>query len=117
MPKSINELTEALDQFAKERDWDKFHSPKNLTMALSGEVGELTELFQWITEEESHNLTEKQKARVKEELADVFLYLLRLADKTGVDLICAAHEKISINEDKYPIEKSYGSAKKYTEFD
>lgn len=117
MSESINKLTEALEQFAKKRDWDKFHSPKNLVMALSGEVGELTELLQWLTEEESQNLTEKQKARVKEELADVFLYLLRLSDKTGVNLIDAAYEKISINEAKYPIEKSYGSAKKYTDFD
>lgn len=117
MSQNIDELTKALNRFANERDWDKYHSPKNLTMALSGEVGELTELFQWLTEEESQNLTEKQKAKVSEELADIFLYLLRLADKTGVDLISAAHEKISINAAKYPIEKSFGNARKYTEFE
>ncbi|MCZ4295118.1 nucleotide pyrophosphohydrolase [Vibrio sinaloensis] len=117
MTQNINELIKALNRFAKERDWDKYHSPKNLTMALSGEVGELTELFQWLTEEESQNLTEKQKEKVSEELADIFLYLLHLADKTSVDLISAAHEKMSINAAKYPIEKSYGSAQKYTQFD
>ena len=117
MTKNIEELTEALNRFSEERDWERFHSPKNLTMALSGEVGELAELFQWLTEEESQNLGEQQKVRVTQELADIFLYLLLLADKTGVNLIDAAREKIAINETKYPIDKSYGNAKKYTEFD
>ncbi|HDM8219595.1 nucleotide pyrophosphohydrolase [Vibrio campbellii] len=117
MSNNTDELTEKLRRFAEKRDWDKFHSPKNLTMALSGEVGELTELFQWLTEEESQNLTVQQKEKISEELADIFLYLLRIADKIDIDLINAAHEKIITNEAKYPIEKCYGNAKKYTEFE
>jgi len=75
MTTNIDELTKAINQFASERDWDKFHSPKNLSMALSGETGELIEIFQWLTEEESYHLTKKQQTKVSEELADIFLYL------------------------------------------
>lgn len=112
---NIKEIQESLKVFAQERDWDKFHSPKNLAMALSGEAGELTEIFQWLTPNESTNLTTAQKAKVEEELADVFLYLLRLADKTDIDIIEASHKKIIKNAEKYPIEKSFGNATKYTE--
>jgi len=114
---SIRELQERQRIFAKERDWEQFHTPKNLVMALSGEVGELTEVFQWLTEEQSRSVIDdpKKMKQAEEEVADIFLYLIRLADKLGIDIIEAASDKIKKNEQKYPIEKSYGSAKKYTE--
>ncbi len=111
----LKRLQSALVDFANDRDWNQFHSPKNLVMALSGEAGELAEVFQWLTEEESQNLTGKQQERAEEEIADVFLYLLRLSDKLGIDLIEAASEKLKVNEEKYPVDRSYGTAKKYTE--
>lgn len=113
---NLDEIKEKLRQFAIARDWDQFHSPKNLSMALAGEVGELLELFQWLTEEQSNNLSREQRGAVEEEVADVFLYLLRLADKLGVDLLKAANSKIIINEQKYPVDKVKGSPKKYTEY-
>jgi|SRR5690606_13096307 len=112
----MDEIKEKLRQFAMARDWDQFHSPKNLSMALAGEVGELLELFQWLTEEQSNNLSREQRAAVEEEVADVFLYLLRMADKLGIDLLSAANNKIIINEQKYPVDKVKGSSKKYTEY-
>lgn len=112
----LDDIKEKLRQFAQARDWDQFHSPKNLSMALAGETGELLELFQWLTEEQSRNLTQKQNKAVEEEIADVFLYLLRLADKLSVDLLEAAKNKMTINEQKYPVSKVKGSPKKYTEY-
>lgn len=112
----LDEIKEKLRQFALARDWDQFHSPKNLSMALAGEVGELLELLQWLTEEQSKNLTREQRKAVEEEVADIFLYLLRLADRLGVDLLEAAKSKIIINEQKYPVDKVKGSSKKYTEY-
>ncbi|EJL6395949.1 nucleotide pyrophosphohydrolase [Vibrio navarrensis] len=113
--KELDTLVSKLEQFAQNRDWDKFHSPKNLSMALAGEVGELLEVFQWLTEPESQNLTSEQKRRAEEEIADVFLYLLRLSDKLDIDLIEAANKKLDLNETKYPAERCYGTARKYTE--
>lgn len=112
----LDEIKEKLRQFAQARDWNQFHSPKNLSMALAGEAGELLELFQWLTEEQSKNLTREQHKAVEEEVADVFLYLLRLADRLGVDLLEAANNKMIINEQKYPVDKVKGSPKKYTEY-
>lgn len=111
----IHQLQERLKQFSDDRDWGKFHSPKNLVMALTGEVGELTELFQWLTEEESRQIMQDpdMARRVNEEMADVFLYLIRLASVLGVDLSEAAQAKIAINESRYPVELSRGSAAKY----
>ncbi|WP_045371717.1 nucleotide pyrophosphohydrolase [Vibrio campbellii] len=109
----LKQLQIKLQKFAKERDWEKFHSPKNLAMALSGEVGELIEHFQWLTEEESHNLSDKGKSLVEEEMADVFLYLLRLADKTDINLLDVSLRKLELNAVKYPIAKSYGVSTKY----
>lgn len=117
--KKMNDLDEIkikLRQFALAREWDQFHSPKNLSMALMVEAGELLEQFQWLTEDQSINLTMKQLDAAKEEMADVFLYLLQLADKLNVDLLEAAKRKINKNETKYPPEKVKGSAKKYTEY-
>lgn len=113
--KDLEDLKMKLAQFAQDRDWDKFHSPKNLVMALAGESGELVELFQWLTESDSRNLSNKQKHRVKEEIADVFLYLLRLSAKLDIDLIEAANNKILKNEVKYPIERCYGLSNKHTD--
>lgn len=113
-----NELTKLqhdLAEFASERDWDKFHSPKILSMAMSVEAGELVEIFQWLTEEESRSLTQKQQLRAEEEIADVFLYLLRIADKLNVDLIQIAKNKIAINAEKYPVVACYSSAAKYSD--
>ncbi len=108
-------LRDALRRFAADRDWNKFHSPKNLASALAVESAELLEHFQWLTEEESAALDEPARARVSEELADVLLYLIRLADRLDVDLMAAARAKIGRNAEKYPIEKARGVARKYNE--
>ncbi len=116
MAKDIKKLTEELRKFAKDRDWEQFHSPKNLSMALSVEAGELVEKFQWLTEQQSFELTEKKKQEVEEEIGDILIYLVRIADQLNVDLIQAATEKLKQNAEKYPIEKAKGKADKYTEF-
>ena len=113
---ALQALREAMRRFAAERDWDQFHSPKNLAAALSVEAAELLEHFQWLTEEASRALPEPAKARVAEEMADVLLYLVRLADKLDVDLEAAAVAKIARNAQKYPVDKARGSMRKYTEF-
>jgi NTP pyrophosphatase (non-canonical NTP hydrolase) len=115
-PDTLLELRDALRRFAAERDWDRYHSPKNLAAALAVEAAELLEPFQWLTEEESRRLEPGQLAAVREEMADVLLYLLRLADRLDVDLAQAAREKIGRNAEKYPVEKARGSSRKYTEF-
>ncbi|NGM86960.1 nucleotide pyrophosphohydrolase [Parapusillimonas sp. SGNA-6] len=110
----VTALSSALEKFAAERDWAQFHSPKNLVMALTGEVGELTEIFQWMTEAESRNAgTHPETSQaVKDELADVLLYLVRLGSVLGVDLNEAVQQKLQKNAKKYPIEKARGSSKK-----
>ena len=113
--KSLYALRDSLRQFAEERDWEQFHSPKNLATALVVEAGELVEQFQWLTDEESRTLSTEKLGRVSEELADVLLYLIRLADKLDVDLLQVANKKIETNHAKYPIEKSRGSSRKYNE--
>ena len=113
----LDTLTQRLRDFADARDWEQFHSPKNLTMALSVEVAEIVEHFQWLTEEQSNDLPEQTLDKVETELADTLLYLVRLADKLDIDLLDAARRKIEINEQKYPVEKSRGNAKKYTDLD
>ena len=111
----LDDLVNRLKKFADERDWEQFHSPKNLAMALSVEVAEILELFQWLTEEQTINLSPDKLEKVKEEIGDVQIYLVRLADQLGIDPLQAAEEKIKKNELKYPVNKSKGSAKKYTE--
>ena len=103
--------------FAAARDWEQFHSPKNLAMALSVEAAELVEEFQWLTEAESKALDAERHERVRLELADVFIYLLRLADRLDVDLMRAADDKMVLNERKYPADRVRGDARKYTEYD
>ena len=111
----LKNIAEKLQLFVKEREWLQFHSPKNLAMALSVEVSEILEELQWLTEKQSRNLPEEKVEKIKHEIADVFIYLIMLADKYDIDLIEVAEEKIKINETKYPVEKSKGNAKKYTE--
>lgn len=112
----LEALRDRLRGFAAERDWDRYHSPKNLVMALIGEAAELAEHFQWLSEEQSAGLPPAKLKEVEAELADVLLYLVRLADKLGVDLARAAADKIERNEIKYPRDMVRGSAKKYTEY-
>ena len=114
-PDALENLRLALRRFAAERDWDQFHSPKNLAMALSVEAAELLEQFQWLSDAESSALGAETRTKVSEELADVLLYLVRLADKLDVDLALAASEKLKINAVKYPADKARGSSKKYSE--
>ncbi len=114
---SINQLTQQLRDFAADRDWDQFHSPKNLSMALSVEVSELLEHFQWLTEEQSRHLPKDKLDEVGTEIADVFIYLMRLSDKLGIDILDATNRKMIQNAIKYPADKARGSSKKYTEYE
>jgi dCTP diphosphatase len=109
-------LRDKLRVFAEARDWDQFHSPKNLSMALMVEVAELMEHFQWLTEAQSFDLAADNKSAVSEELADILLYLVRLSDKLEVNLLEAALRKLEKNAVKYPAEQVRGSAKKYSEY-
>jgi dCTP diphosphatase len=111
----MEDIINRLRLFAIERDWDKFHNPKNLVMALSGEVGELNDIFQWLTldQSEKSNLSESQLKDIEEEVADVFLYLLRIADKLDINLEDVALKKLEINKEKYPISLAKGNAVKY----
>jgi NTP pyrophosphatase (non-canonical NTP hydrolase) len=109
-------LRDRLRTFVAERDWDQFHSPKNLASALSVEAAELLEHFQWITEAQSKNLPPEKLAAVRDEMADVLVYLVRLADKLEVDLLDAAAQKMAKNAKKYPADRVRGSMKKYTEY-
>ena len=111
----LEKLRDQLRVFAAARDWDQFHSPKNLASALAVEAAELLENFQWLTEVQSRQLTPKALEAVRLEMADVLLYLIRLGDKLGIDLIAAANAKIVLNAAKYPVEKAHGTSKKYTE--
>ena len=115
-PDALLELRNALRQFAADRDWDQFHSPKNLATALTVEAAELLEHFQWLRDGSAAELPPEKLGQVREELADVLLYLIRLADKLDVDLVAAAHDKLEVNARKYPAEKARGSSKKYTEY-
>jgi NTP pyrophosphatase (non-canonical NTP hydrolase) len=111
----VDALSVALANFARERDWEQFHSPKNLVMALSAEVGELTEIFQWLSEDASKDVGRDQSSAeaVRDEMADVALYLVRLASVLGVDLNEAVTQKIKKNAAKYPVNKARGNHKKY----
>jgi NTP pyrophosphatase (non-canonical NTP hydrolase) len=112
----MQELVKRLRRFAEERDWEQFHSPKNLAMALSVEVAEIVEHFQWLTEEESRGLEEDRRAALAEEIGDVMIYLVNLSDKLGIDPLRAASEKLDKNEKKYPAQIVKGKSAKYTEY-
>ena len=112
---SLDQIKHRLRTFASERDWDQFHSPKNLAMAMIVEAGELVEHFQWLTEDQSQALPPDKLAEVEQEIADIQIYLIRLADKLGIDMEQAVNAKMQLNEKKYPADKVRGSAEKYNE--
>jgi dCTP diphosphatase len=114
-PDRFQLLTERLQHFAQARDWGQFHSPKNLASALIVEAGELLEHFQWLTEDQSRQLTPDKTQAVAHEMADVLLYLVQLSSALGVDLMAAAQAKMDINEQKYPVDQAKGSSRKYDE--
>lgn len=116
MTDSLDSLRGKIDQFVTERDWAQFHTPKNLAMAMIVEAAELVEQFQWDTPQESQQLTPEKREAVSHELADTFVYLLRIAEVLKIDLIEAANAKIELNAKKYPVEKARGSNARYTEY-
>ena len=112
----MDDLRAAIGAFIKERDWEQFHSPKNLVMALSVEVSEVVEHFQWLTEEQSKNMPPAKLTEIREEIGDVMIYLTELADMLGIDPVEAAKAKVLINDQKYPADLVRGKASKYTEY-
>jgi len=113
----LSALQQKVDQFAKERDWEKFHTPKNLSMALAVEASELLEVFQWRDGQEAvSSLAEKTREAINHEVADVFIYLLRFCSVTGIDLLAAAEEKLAQNAQKYPADLVRGKSDKYSEY-
>ena len=115
MSDSLDDLAGKLQRFATARDWQKFHSPKNLAAALSVEAAELLEHFQWLTEAESRELGAEKRKEVGSELADVLIYLVQLAGALGLDAIAEARNKMKLNEERYPVERSRGSSAKYSD--
>ena len=113
---SLHTLRQRIREFAQARAWEPYHTPKNLAMALSVETAELLEPFQWLTAEQSLHLSTGQHEAVRQEIADVLIYLTRLADVLGIDLLDAAADKLAINAHKYPVEKAHGNALKYSDF-
>ena len=112
----VSELILELREFAKKRDWEQFHSPKNLSMALSVEAAELMEHFQWKPQQATYKLADAEHKLVSYELADIFIYLLRLCDQLNVDLLETTRQKMHINEQRYPVDKVKGSSKKYSDY-
>lgn len=112
----LQALTEQIRLFAQERDWDRFHSPKNLSMALIAEAAELLEHFQWATEAQSYALDPAKLQAVRHEIADVFIYLVRLSDRLDIDLLSAAREKLELNKEKYPADRVRGDPRKYSDY-
>ncbi|MGD8256114.1 MAG: nucleotide pyrophosphohydrolase [Desulfobacterales bacterium] len=111
----MNELLRKIREFRSARDWDQYHSPKNLAMALLVEAAELAEHFQWLTQKESFEVAKRKRDAIRDEIADVLIYLVNLADKCGIDPLKAAHDKIEKNRMKYPTEKVKGRHTKYNE--
>lgn len=116
MSDSIDALRARVNHFVEERDWAQFHSPKNLAMAMIVEAAEVVEHFQWMTEQESRQLDNETREKVGQELADTFVYLMRIAEVCGIDLIAAANAKITLNAQKYPVDKCKGSNDKYNKY-
>lgn len=114
---SLQQLRTRINNFVAERDWAQFHTPKNLAMAMIVEAAELVEQFQWDTPADSQMLTAEKREAVSHELADTFVYLLRIAEVLDIDLIAAANQKIDLNAKKYPVEKAKGSNAKYTAYE
>jgi dCTP diphosphatase len=115
MTDSLHDLARQLDQFAAARDWQQFHSPKNLASALIVEAAELLEHFQWATEQQSRELSAEQRAAVGAEMADVLLYLVQLGNALGIDPVAAAQAKLKLNETRYPVDRARGSSRKHDE--
>ncbi len=115
--RDLQALSDHLLAFARERDWEQFHSPKNLSMALAGEAGELLEHFQWLSEAQSRSLSREKKEAVALEMADILIYLLRLAERLDIDLLDAAWRKAAINERRYPAERVRGDARRAEEYE
>ena len=113
----LDDLNRRLLAFARERDWERFHSPKNLAMALAGECGELLEHFQWLSEEQSSTLAAEKRREVAHEMADILIYLIRLSERLDIDLLAAAEEKIAVNERRYPVHKVRGDARRASEYE
>ncbi len=114
---SLDDLNQRLKAFAQARDWEQFHSPKNLSMALIAECAELVEHFQWLSEEQSMNLSAGKQEEVSLEMADILIFLIRCAERLDINLIDAAYRKMAINESRYPAEKVYGDARRATEYE
>jgi len=112
----LDELIKKIKKFRQERDWDQYHSPKNLAIALVVEAGELAEHFQWLTEEQSGNLPLYKLSEVQEEVGDVLIYLLNLCDKLGIDPLDAARKKLEKNKEKYPVSRVRGKSIKYSDY-
>jgi NTP pyrophosphatase (non-canonical NTP hydrolase) len=118
MPRdSLDDLSDSLLVFARERDWEQFHSPKNLSMALAGEAGELLEHFQWLSEAQSAALPPDKREAVAMELADLLIYLVRLAERLDIDLLDAAQRKIAVNRERYPVERVRGDARRAEDYE
>lgn len=116
MQDSLDNLNERLKQFALERDWEQFHSPKNLSMALIAEAAELVEHFQWLTEEQSYNLDDGKREAVAMEMADILIFLIRCAERLDIDLVDSAWKKIAINDARYPADRVKGDARRASEY-
>jgi dCTP diphosphatase len=114
---SLQQLNRRLRDFARQRDWEQFHSPKNLAMAMIAECAELVEHFQWLTEEQSYNLAPEKREQVAMEMADILIYLIRCSERLDIDLVEAARQKIEINEKRYPAEQVRGDARRADEYD
>lgn len=112
----MQELIEQLREFVRERDWEQFHSPKNLAMALSVETAEIVELFQWLTQDQSRCLTDEKRAAVEDEIADVMIFLTLMADQLSIDPVSAALKKMKQNKEKYPADMVRGKSEKYTAY-
>jgi len=113
---SLESLSHRLRDFARARDWEQFHSPKNLSMALIAECAELVEHFQWLSEKQSFHLPADKQEEVTLEMADILIYLVRMAERLDIDLLDAANRKILINEQRYPVERVYGDARRASEY-
>ncbi len=113
---SLDDLNRRLKQFAVERDWEQFHNPKNLVMALAGETGELLEHFQWLNEAQSATLDAEKKQQVALEMADILIYLIRCAERLDIDLVDSAYRKLAINEGRYPRDRVRGDARRAEEY-
>jgi NTP pyrophosphatase (non-canonical NTP hydrolase) len=116
MTENLTELEARILTFMRDRDWEQFHTPKNLLLALAGELGELAEHFQWLTDAEALELSDSKRSAVADEIADIQIYLLLLSSRLEINIADAVEQKMSTNAEKYPADKVRGSARKYNEY-